>query len=156
MAAVARAMAQADPHLSLTLYMDCMAILYTISKWRRGDFQPRMEDKKHQDILTDLLHAILCCTESTLVVWVVAHIGYQGNELADMAANAGTSEDTCSWDLDTCPIALHSIATSTFPRLHKANWTLTVDKHAQVHVGKQQAEWLQNFSEAKSSDFNLC
>eukprot|EP00961_Rhodomonas_salina_P157404 2119678-Rhodomonas_salina.1 len=155
MAAAARAMAQAAPHLPLTLYTDCMAILNVISRWKRGDFQPRMEDEKHQDILTDLLHAIRRRTESTLVVWVAEHICDPGNELADMAANAGTSKDTCSWDLDTCPIALHSIATSTFPLLHEANWTPTVDKHARVHVGKQQAEWLQNFSEAKSSDFSL-
>eukprot|EP00961_Rhodomonas_salina_P259908 3512333-Rhodomonas_salina.1 len=53
------------------------------------------------------------------------------NELADMAAaaNAGTGEENCSWDLDTCPIALHLISTSTFPHLHEANWTPTVDKH---------------------------
>eukprot|EP00961_Rhodomonas_salina_P178312 2405010-Rhodomonas_salina.1 len=70
-----------------------------------------------------------------------------------MAANAGTSEEHCSWDLDTCPIALHSISTSTFPRLHEANWTPTVDRHARAHVGKQQAEWLRYFSEA--SDFSL-
>eukprot|EP00961_Rhodomonas_salina_P014076 188704-Rhodomonas_salina.1 len=30
-----------------------------------------------------------------------------------------------------------------------------MDQHARVHVGKQQADWLRNFSEAKSSDFSL-
>eukprot|EP00961_Rhodomonas_salina_P198391 2676531-Rhodomonas_salina.1 len=129
MAAAARATAHADPHQPLTLYTDCMAILNAIAQWRRGDFQPCMEDEKHQDILLDLLHAIQCLPAQTLVVWVAAHIGDQGNELADMAANAGTSEEHCSWDLDTCPIALHSISTSMFPCLHKANWTPTVDQH---------------------------
>eukprot|EP00961_Rhodomonas_salina_P304063 3941473-Rhodomonas_salina.3 len=107
MAAVARAMALADPHTPLTLYTDCMAILNAISLW----------------------------TAHTLVVWVAAHIGYPGNELANMAANAGTSEENSSWDLDTCPIALHSISTSTFPLLHEANWTPTVDRHVRGHVG---------------------
>eukprot|EP00961_Rhodomonas_salina_P304015 3941448-Rhodomonas_salina.1 len=155
MAAVARAMAHADPHSPLTLYTDCMAILNAIARWCRGDFQPLMEEEKHQDILTDLLQAIRRRTETTLVVWVAAHIGDPGNELADMAANAGMGEENCSWDLDTCPIALHSISTSTFQLLHEANWTPTVDLHVRTHVGKQQAEWLRNFSEAKSSDFSL-
>eukprot|EP00961_Rhodomonas_salina_P041037 552196-Rhodomonas_salina.1 len=88
-----------------------------------------MEEEKHQDILTDLLSSLRRRTAHTLVVWVAAHIGDPGNELADMAANAGTSEENASWDLDTCPIALHSIATSTFPLLHEANWTPTVDRH---------------------------
>ena len=30
-----------------------------------------------------------------------------------------------------------------------------MDEHVRAHVGKQQAEWLRNFSEAKSSDFSL-
>eukprot|EP00961_Rhodomonas_salina_P160450 2159918-Rhodomonas_salina.2 len=134
-----------------------MAILNAIARWRRGDVQPWMEEEKHQDILTDLLQAIRRRIETTLVVWVAAHIGDPGNELADMAANAGTGEESCSWELrlDTCPIALHSISTSTFPVLHEANWTPTVDSHVRTHVGKQQAEWLRNFSEAKSSDFSL-
>eukprot|EP00961_Rhodomonas_salina_P019009 256197-Rhodomonas_salina.1 len=91
-----------------------------------------MEEEKHQDILIDLLHALRRQTAPTLVVWVAAHIGDPWNELADMAANAGTGEEGCLWGLDTCPIALHSISTSTFPRLHEANWTPvtpTVDKH---------------------------
>eukprot|EP00961_Rhodomonas_salina_P026471 357329-Rhodomonas_salina.1 len=31
----------------------------------------------------------------------------------------------------------------------------TVDRHVRGHVGRQQAEWLRNYSEAKSSDFSL-
>eukprot|EP00961_Rhodomonas_salina_P212064 2863294-Rhodomonas_salina.1 len=74
-----------------------------------------------------------------------------------MAANAGTGEENCSWDLNTCPITLHSISTSTFKfmLLHEATWTPMVDLHVRTHVGKQQAEWFRNFSEAKSSDFSL-
>lgn len=115
-----------------------------------------MEEEKHRDILTDLLHATRRQTESTLVVWVAAHIGDPGNELSNMAVNVGNGVEQCSWDLNTCPIALHSISKSTFPCPHEANWTPTVDRYVRVHIGKQQAEWLRNFSEAKSSDFSLC
>eukprot|EP00961_Rhodomonas_salina_P054516 732435-Rhodomonas_salina.1 len=69
MAATAQAMAHADQHLPLTLYTDCMAILNAIARWLRGDIQPRMEEEKHQDILTDLLHSIRRRTAATLVVW---------------------------------------------------------------------------------------
>eukprot|EP00961_Rhodomonas_salina_P223598 3023679-Rhodomonas_salina.1 len=58
MAAVARALAMADRAIPLTLYTDCMAVLHAIARWKRGDFQPRMEDEKHQDILLDLLHSL--------------------------------------------------------------------------------------------------
>eukprot|EP00961_Rhodomonas_salina_P303987 3941436-Rhodomonas_salina.2 len=46
---------------------------------------------------------------------------------------------------------------STFPLLHEANWTPTVDRHTLGYIGRQQAEWLRNYSasEAKSSDFSL-
>eukprot|EP00961_Rhodomonas_salina_P065883 885292-Rhodomonas_salina.1 len=132
-----------------------MAILKTIARWGLGDFQPCMEEEKHQDILTDLLTSLRCRTAHTLVVWVAAHIGDPGNKLAYMAVNACTSEENTSWDLNTCPIALHLISTSTFPLLHEANWMPTVDRHVRGHVGLQQAEWLRNYSEAKSYDFSL-
>eukprot|EP00961_Rhodomonas_salina_P234475 3169103-Rhodomonas_salina.2 len=59
------------------------------------------------------------------------------------------------WDLDTFPIALHSTATSSFQLLHTATWTPTVDKHAKLFISQRQAEWLSNFSDARSTDFTL-
>eukprot|EP00961_Rhodomonas_salina_P198917 2683053-Rhodomonas_salina.1 len=47
------------------------------------------------------------------------------------------------------------MATSTFPLLHAATWTPTVDRHAKNFVGQKQAEWLRNFSTARSTDFTL-
>eukprot|EP00961_Rhodomonas_salina_P272102 3677163-Rhodomonas_salina.1 len=49
MAAAARTLDIADPNEPLTIYTDCMSILNAVARWRRGDFQPRLEDEKHQD-----------------------------------------------------------------------------------------------------------
>eukprot|EP00961_Rhodomonas_salina_P079253 1065338-Rhodomonas_salina.2 len=132
-----------------------MAILNAVARWRRGDFQPRLEDEKHQDILIDLLRSLRLRAADTHFVWVAAHVGDQGNELADIEANLGTQSEDRMWELDTFPIALHSTATSTSPLLHAATWTPTVDRHAKNFVGQKQAEWLRNFSTARSTDFTL-
>eukprot|EP00961_Rhodomonas_salina_P083712 1124748-Rhodomonas_salina.2 len=92
---------------------------------------------------------------NTHFVWIAAHVGDSGNELADIEANLGTQSEERLWDRDSFPIALHSIDSSTFPLLHAATWTPTVDRHAKKFVGKHQAEWLSNFSTARSSDFTL-
>eukprot|EP00961_Rhodomonas_salina_P069204 928884-Rhodomonas_salina.1 len=131
MAAAARGVDLSDPNLPLTIYTDCMAILNAVVRWRRGDFQPRLEDEKHQDILLDLLHNIRLRAAPTHFVWVGAHIRDPGNELADIEANLGLQSEKTLLELTTFPIALHSTATSTFPLLHAATWTPTVDKHAQ-------------------------
>eukprot|EP00961_Rhodomonas_salina_P095553 1285351-Rhodomonas_salina.1 len=126
-----------------------MAILNAVARWQRGDFQPRLEDEKHQDILLDLLRHLWLRAADTHFVWVAAHIGDQGNELTDVEANQGTQSEEKPWEQDTFPIALHSTATSTFPLLHAATWTPTVDRHAKQFVGRHQAEWLRNFSTAR-------
>eukprot|EP00961_Rhodomonas_salina_P299539 3939014-Rhodomonas_salina.1 len=155
MAAAARTLDLADPNEPLTIYTDCMSILNAVARWRRGDFQPRMEDEKHQDVLLDLLKYLRRRGAQTHFVWIAAHIGDAGNEMADREANLGTHSEERLWDLDTFPIALHSTASSSFPLLHAATWTPTVDKHAKRFVGQKQAEWLRNFSDARSTDFTL-
>eukprot|EP00961_Rhodomonas_salina_P185603 2506050-Rhodomonas_salina.1 len=90
MAAAARALDLSDPNLPLTLHTDCMAILNAVARWRLGDFQPRLEDEKHQDILLELLHNLRMRAADTHFVWVAAHVGDSGNELADIEANLGT------------------------------------------------------------------
>eukprot|EP00961_Rhodomonas_salina_P140481 1890364-Rhodomonas_salina.2 len=134
-----------DPNLPLTLYTGCMAILNAIARWQLGDFQPRIEDEKHKDVLLDLLKAIRQRAAPTHIIWVAAHwhVGdLRGNELADVKANLGTAAEERLWDLDTPPIALYSTATLCLPLLHTAAWTLPVDKHARCFVGHLQAEWL--------------
>eukprot|EP00961_Rhodomonas_salina_P116494 1567966-Rhodomonas_salina.5 len=69
MAAAAMALDLADPNLPLTVYTDCMSILNAVVRWRRGDFQPRMEDEKHQDILLDLLKNLRHRASDTHFVW---------------------------------------------------------------------------------------
>eukprot|EP00961_Rhodomonas_salina_P198284 2675269-Rhodomonas_salina.3 len=155
MAAAARALNLSYPNLPLTIYTDCMTILNAVARWRRGDFQPRLEDKKHQDILLYLLWSLWLRAADTHFVWVAAHVGNPGNELVDIEANLGAQSEDRMWELNTFPIALHSTMTSTFPLLHAATWTPTVDQHAKNFVCQKQAEWLRNFSTARSTDFTL-
>lgn len=155
MAAVARALQISNPDTPLTIYTDCMAILHAVAQWRRGDFQPRMDDEKHSDILLDILRAIRQRTASTHIVWVAAHIGDPGNEAADREADAGAHAEEQRWALETFPIALYSTISPRFPLLHAATWTPTVDRHASAFVGQFQAEWLRHTSEAISTDFIL-
>lgn len=152
---MARALQLADVNIPLTVYTDCMAILNAIARWRRGDFQPRMEDKKHQDLLLAILNALRRRGAVTMIVWVAAHSGDPGNEAADRQADAGTRSEERWWELTTYPIALHSTTTSAMPLLHPANWTPTVDRHARGFVGRNQAEWQMNHSAAISTDFTL-
>eukprot|EP00961_Rhodomonas_salina_P060753 815611-Rhodomonas_salina.1 len=114
-----------------------------------------MEDEKHQDLLLEFLLAIRNRAALTHVIWVAAHIGDPGNELADMEADLGTRAKDRLWDLETTPISLYSTGTLSFPLLHAATWTPTVDKHVRQFIGANQAEWLRNYLKAKSLDFTL-
>eukprot|EP00961_Rhodomonas_salina_P116785 1571808-Rhodomonas_salina.1 len=152
---MARVLQLSDPNTPLTVFTDCMAILNAIARWRRGDFQPRMEDEKHQDILLEILRALLRRGASTLIVWVAAHSGDPGNEAADQQADAGILSEDRHWEVELHPISLHSTNSHSFPVLHPANWTSTVDRHSRWYVGRHQAEWQMNHSEAISTDFTL-
>eukprot|EP00961_Rhodomonas_salina_P253121 3420719-Rhodomonas_salina.1 len=63
-----------------------MSILNAVARWRRGDFQPRLKDEKHQDVLLDLLRSLRLRGAHTLAhfVWIAAHVGDAGNEWADI------------------------------------------------------------------------
>eukprot|EP00961_Rhodomonas_salina_P151525 2039729-Rhodomonas_salina.1 len=130
--------------------MDCMTILSLITCWKRGDKQPRIEDKSHPDIISEAINALYARRSPTLIVWIRAHIGDAGNEQADAEARAGTLADNTEWEIETSPIALHSNLSNTFPLLHEAKWTSTVERHARRHVGACQAEYLSTNSDAKS------
>lgn len=56
------------------------------------DFQPLIEDEKHQDVLLDLLKYLLRRGAQTHFVWIAAHISDSGtgNEMADIEANLCT------------------------------------------------------------------
>eukprot|EP00961_Rhodomonas_salina_P237002 3203472-Rhodomonas_salina.1 len=60
---------------------------------RRLPLQPQMEDEKHQDLLLKFLLAIRNRAAPTHVIWVAAHIGDPGNELADIKADLGTGAE---------------------------------------------------------------
>eukprot|EP00961_Rhodomonas_salina_P084231 1131663-Rhodomonas_salina.1 len=139
-----------DTDVPLTIYTDCMAVINMISRWQQGERQPLMEEESHPDIMTAAIHA------ETLIVWVKAHAGDPGNEQADTAAKAGAlSERDAEWNIDTTPIKYCSNLTNSFPLLHEAKWTSTVEKHARHHLGCIQAVFLRQHLDAKSSDFIL-
>eukprot|EP00961_Rhodomonas_salina_P058155 781842-Rhodomonas_salina.2 len=79
MAASARTLDLAYPNDPLTIYTDCMSILNAVALWRLGDFQPRLEDEKHQDVLLDLLRYLRRRGAQTHFVWITSHICDAGN-----------------------------------------------------------------------------
>eukprot|EP00961_Rhodomonas_salina_P201427 2717393-Rhodomonas_salina.1 len=131
-----------------------MAVIAMISRWKLGEFQPSLEDEIHPNIITDTIHALHARSGAdTLIVWIHGHAGDPGNEQADYEAKSGTTSDDSEWDVITSPMAFHSDASNTFPLLHEAKWTATVDRHARKHIGALQAAFLRNHSTARSSDF---
>eukprot|EP00961_Rhodomonas_salina_P276557 3736598-Rhodomonas_salina.2 len=115
-----------------------MAIIAMFSRWKLGEFQPRLEDESHPDIITDTIHALHARSGAdTLIVWVHAHAGDPGNEQADYQGKLGiiiiivvvyscelapsrrarvepgTASDDSEWAVITSPMAFHST-----PRAH--------------------------------------
>jgi len=132
-----------------------MGLLSLLQRWTRGDFQPTLEEEIHVDVVEGLLAAVRRRRAETLVVWIESHCGDPGNEAADIEARAGTLEENARFDIETTPIALHSTSAPSFPVLHEASWTPTVERHARRAVGRFRAEYQQYRNNAISSDFTL-
>eukprot|EP00961_Rhodomonas_salina_P093766 1261451-Rhodomonas_salina.1 len=67
-----------------------MAVIAMITRWKKGDRQPRLEDEVHPDLILSAIHALHARAGSeTMIVWVKAHAGDPGNEQADFEAKTG-------------------------------------------------------------------
>eukprot|EP00961_Rhodomonas_salina_P227560 3076535-Rhodomonas_salina.1 len=59
-----------DTTIPLTIYTDCMAVIAMITRWKKGDWQPRLEDKVHPDLILTAIHALHARAGSeTMIVW---------------------------------------------------------------------------------------
>eukprot|EP00961_Rhodomonas_salina_P230411 3113720-Rhodomonas_salina.1 len=141
MGAAAEAVIRADQTKSLTVFTDCMTLLQIITWWMRGDFTP---GEKHWDILSTLLEGLCTRTEAgsqTLIVWVKAHVGDVGKEMADKAADRGCTSDDIKFDHPTHPFLIYAIDTDE--QLSQHCWSNKVQKHSWEMTGTHTKDRLQ-------------
>eukprot|EP00961_Rhodomonas_salina_P231939 3133480-Rhodomonas_salina.3 len=146
MGAAAEAVIWADRTKSLTVFTGCMTLLQVVTLWTRGDFTLSVEAEKHWDILSALLEGLCARTEAgsqTLIVWVKAHAGDVGNEMADKAADRGCTSDDIKFDWPTVahPFLIYTI--NTDEQLSQHGWSTKVWKHARETVGAHTRDRLQ-------------
>mmetsp|Transcript_69333 Transcript_69333/g.144581 ORF Transcript_69333/g.144581 Transcript_69333/m.144581 type:complete len:1175 (+) Transcript_69333:2-3526(+) len=137
---------QADIDEDLTIFTDSKTTMDIVARWRRRDFAPRAQDEKHWDILQDLLENLLKRTAKTTFVWVKAHSGDVGNELADHWAGLGTSSDTFRWERETTPLALHRFTDGTL--ISPSGWSKAASKQAIDTIGQR---WRARLTTAKGA-----
>eukprot|EP00961_Rhodomonas_salina_P053064 711823-Rhodomonas_salina.2 len=144
MGAAAEAVIRADQTKLLTVFTDCMTLLQIITQWTRGDFTPSVEAEKHWDILSALLEGLHARTEAgsqTLILWVKAHNGDVGNEMADKAADRGCTSDDIKFDCPTHPFLIYAIYTDE--QLSQHCWSNKVWKHSRETTGTHTRDRLQ-------------
>eukprot|EP00961_Rhodomonas_salina_P131067 1764384-Rhodomonas_salina.1 len=72
----------------LTMYTDSMSTVYIVLRWTHWDFSPSLDQEEQDDIVEALLEVLRSRTGHTTLVWVRAHAGDPGNEMADCEAKA--------------------------------------------------------------------
>lgn len=83
----------------LKVFTDSLALLWLIRRWTRGDFGFWIDQEQHSDILEDLLDGLRRRTAETHFIWVKAHAGNIGNEMADRQAHWGcVDEGVALWE----------------------------------------------------------
>ncbi len=86
----------------------------------------------------------------TTVVWVRAHAGDIGNELAGARVGAGIWSDNERWDRDTHPIEMYSTETGDMVSLH--GWNTAAERTETEHYCRFTRERLMKEGEAYSTD----
>lgn len=138
-----------DRHRTLAIMSDSKSTLDIINRWLRGDFAPRPDDELHWDILSSLLDNLRQRTALTTFVWVKAHAGDPGNEMADYYAGLGTVAEELEWHRNTTPIELYSWETDE--KISHAGWSPTAQKFATTFVGQVKRELLANVNQVIST-----
>eukprot|EP00961_Rhodomonas_salina_P200782 2708732-Rhodomonas_salina.1 len=148
MSAVAEAVTLADPTQSLTIFTDCLTLIQIVSRWTLADFTPYVESEGHWDILSVLLEGLRSRQAPTCMVWVKAHVGDYGNELADRAADQGCQSEDVRFHSPHTPFQLYSLEGQEMLSQH--GWNQKVLTHASTLVGTHTSHCLCR-SEAEST-----
>lgn len=143
------ALNMANPRLPLMIYSDSMSALQLLMRWRRVDFAPRMEDEEHYDVVTALLDVIRARIAPTHFVWVKAHCGDPGNEVAGFEAGIGCCSKEILFQRTTELIALYCFDSQEL--ITKRGWTTAVERFTRAYEGEVQRERLVNTSDAIST-----
>ena len=86
-----------------TLYTDSLSSLWIIKRWIRQDFGYCLDEEGHPDLVRQLVSALHRRRGvRTDMVWVPAHTGEPGNEVADTWAKAGVDKSAPAFDR-VCP-----------------------------------------------------
>eukprot|EP00961_Rhodomonas_salina_P046977 630358-Rhodomonas_salina.1 len=89
------------------MYTDSMSAAYIVLRWTHGDYSPSLDQEDQDDVLDELLSVLRARTGPTTLVWVRAHAGDPGNELADGEAKAGSEQTVMKWDRPLTTVALY-------------------------------------------------
>eukprot|EP00961_Rhodomonas_salina_P106794 1438087-Rhodomonas_salina.2 len=127
-----------------------MSTAYIVLPWMHGDFSPSLDQEEQDDILEALLEILWSSTGHTTLVWVRAHAGDQGNEMADCEAKAGSEEEEMQWDRKLKLVALYS--QSTFNEVSTKGWTAAAEKHCRLFEGQHQSAATREATTAISTD----
>jgi ribonuclease HI len=157
MAAITRAVQMANgleaergQGIDITVLTDSMTTMQILERWTRQDFGPHEDGEMHWDILRDLLAAIRAREGMMTVVWVKAHTGDVGNELADIRAGEGCWAREKRWDKPIFPIELYGIESRRVLSAH--GWNKAVDREASEWLGRHARARLQGKPMALSTE----